>query len=123
MPNTLVYLGSRLLFRIEDFFHHWYIDGSRRVAESLFDTLRGLDRIFAVRITLAYLGTPLYGDPSLVGRILGILFRSGRIVIGGVTYGVVFGFYLAGYVLYLTLPIGLLLFASRSYHSPTPLLF
>ena len=49
-------------------------------------TLTAADQSFAVAITLRHFFEPLYKDYSIVGRVLGIVFRSARVVIGGVCY-------------------------------------
>ena len=43
-----------------------------------------LDRNFAVTLMLRLWATPLFGDPNIVGRVIGFIFRTVRIVIGSV---------------------------------------
>jgi len=45
-----------------------------------------LDRTFAVRITFRYLFQPLYKDYTVIGRFLGFIFRTSRILVGIVVY-------------------------------------
>ena len=84
MDFSIVYLAHRLLYRFLDFFHHWYVDGSRAFGRRFMTTLTTADRSLAVAITLRHFWEPLYKDYSIIGRILGIVFRSVRVVIGGV---------------------------------------
>ena len=49
-------------------------------------TLTAADQSFAVAITLRHFFEPLYKDYSVIGRIFGIVFRTFRVVIGGVLY-------------------------------------
>ena len=86
MSFAPVYLGYRFLYRIIQFFHDWYVHGSRNAAHLFISLLERLDRVFAGKITALYFSRPLYGDYTIIGRILGIIFRSFRIVIGLALY-------------------------------------
>jgi hypothetical protein len=57
-----------------------------------------IDRIFAVKIMLQTLGQPLYGDYSVIGMILGPIFRLGRVLLTLPVFVVYFG---AAFVLWL----------------------
>lgn len=104
MNFALVYLANRLFFRLSDFFHHWYIDGSRAIAHGSVSFLERVDRVIAFRITLRYFFQPLYKDFTFIGRILGVIFRSIRLAIGLVLY-MFLGVILAGaYLLWILLP-------------------
>lgn len=108
MSFSLVYLANRFLYRLSSFFYHWYIDGTRWFAHRYIVTLEGLDETFAVHITLRHYFEPLYKDYSIVGRILGIVFRSGRILIGLTIYLFVTLVWFALYLIWLGLPVVLL---------------
>lgn len=86
MRFALGYLINRFFFRLTDFLRHWYVDASRRLGHGFIAFLEHLDRTFAVKITLKHFFQPLYKDYTLVGRGLGVIFRSGRILIGAVVY-------------------------------------
>src|SRR3989338_325613 len=86
MNFSLIYLVNRFFYRLFDFFHHWYADGSRVFFHHFISFLERLDKKFAVKITLRYFFRPLCGDYTIVGRILGVIFRSGRILIGAALY-------------------------------------
>ncbi len=104
MDFTPVYLVHHFFTRFLDFFHHWYVHGSRRFAHAFISLLEQLDEYFAVKITLLHFFEPLYKDYSVIGRILGIVFRSARILFGSAVYataGVVVG---ALYLLWLLIP-------------------
>ncbi|MFA6354585.1 MAG: hypothetical protein WCX12_02805 [Candidatus Paceibacterota bacterium] len=101
-----VYLVVRFFILIGDFLHHWYIDGSRRLADFFVSSFEKLDQTLAIRITVKYFFQPLYKDFTILGRILGVIFRSGRILIGLVVYLIVAGVFLAVYLVYvLLLPV------------------
>lgn len=84
------YLLARLLVRIADFFRHWYLGGLERVSRYVFSLFETLEQTIALRLTIRYFATPLYGDWTPVGRALGPLFRLGRIILGLITYPIVF---------------------------------
>jgi hypothetical protein len=81
MSFAPLYLLNRFFFRLSDFFHHWYIDGSRRLGHGFISFLQGVDRVLALRVTLHYFWRPLYGDYTIIGRVLGVIFRAFRILI------------------------------------------
>jgi len=114
MDFAPVYLVYRFLYRISQFFHDWYVHGSRNAAHLFISLLERLDRVFAVKITLLYFFRPLYGDYTIVGRILGIIFRSFRIAIGLATYLLVAGISLALYCVWLSIPILILFYVFRN---------
>lgn len=56
------------------------------VVHQTLNILEVLDRRLALRITLRYLFKPLYQDYTILGYILGFVFRSGRILIASILY-------------------------------------
>ena len=108
MDFAPVYLIQRFFYRIYDFFHHWYVDGSRAFGRKYIQLLSDIDVTFAVKITLRHFFEPLYRDYSIIGRILGIPFRTGRILIGGGIYLVISIIFLVIYLAWLAIPLGLL---------------
>ena len=115
MISALGYLAQRFVFRATDFFHHWYVDGSRTAIHALTQTLEQADRRFAVAITVRNFLSPLYGDYSIVGRFLGLVFRSGRIVIGTLCYAFLVFVFLVGFIAWLTVPLALPFAAMQSF--------
>ncbi|MBU6500420.1 MAG: hypothetical protein KGJ89_01145 [Patescibacteria group bacterium] len=115
MNFALTYLTARFFYRLGDFFHHWYVDGTRSFAHKFISTLENLDKTFAIRITFHYLFQPLYKDYTVVGRLLGFIFRSGRILIGGVIYMFVAAIFLAMYGIWLLIPAAILIYAARNF--------
>ncbi len=111
MNFSLIYLTNRAIYRIGDFFHHWYVDGTRRFIHEFISRLEDLDKGFAFRVTLKHFFEPLYKDYSVIGRILGILFRTGRITIGGLTYAFISIIFVAAYCIWISIPIGIVVYA------------
>ncbi len=76
-------------------------------------TMTAADRSFALAITLRHFFEPLYKDYSIIGRILGIVFRSARIVIGGVFYLVLAFVFAIVYLIWLAIPAVILIYAAK----------
>lgn len=105
MNIAAVYLLHRFFYRLTDFFYHWYMDGSRFLFHAFISTLERLDRIFAVKITLRHFFEPLYQDYSVIGRIVGVVFRTLRISLGFGAYVLVGAVFSAIYGAWLALPV------------------
>lgn len=120
MSFAPLYLLSRIFFRISDFFHHWYLDGTHAILRAFTSVFENLDRTFAVRVTLRYFWKPLYGDYTIVGHIFGLFFRSARVLIGGAVYSALFVVMAAAYIVWLAVPFAILFFAYRAYLTYAP---
>lgn len=108
---ALGYLLQRFFYRIFDFFRHWYVGGSRTIAHSFISTLENIDRSLAVKITLQHFFEPLYKDYSVIGRTLGVIFRSARIAVGIVVYAVMVVCFVCIYVVWVLIPPTLIFFS------------
>lgn len=103
MSFAPVYLAYRFFYHIIRFFHHWYRDGSRAMFHYFLRTLGKLEGTFALSLTARYFFHPLYQDFSVVGRIVGIFFRSGRILIGLFVYALLAAFFVLVYLAWILL--------------------
>ena len=113
MDFSVVYLARRLLYRFLDFFHHWYVDGSRVIGRHFMATLTAADQSLAVAITLRHFFEPLYKDYSIIGRILGIVFRSVRVAIGSVCYFFLALVFVVIYLIWLAIPAVIIFYAVK----------
>lgn len=86
MSFSLVYLANRFAYRVYSFIEHWYLGGLLFFARKTINFLEYLDRSFALKVTFRYWLKPLYQDYSVIGYILGFIFRSGRLLAGGFIY-------------------------------------
>ncbi len=75
--------------------------------------MENLDRTLAFRMTIRHLFEPLYKDYTVMGRILGPIFRFGRAFVGFVVYVFVGAVSLVVYLFWLILPVGLLALAIK----------
>jgi hypothetical protein len=108
MDFALSYLVQRFVFRLKECISHWYIGGTHAFWHSAYHMFRTLDRSLAFRITLRHLFQPLYGDYSIVGRIIGPFFRFGRILIGLCIYLLLASVVIVAYLLWIALPLFIL---------------
>lgn len=108
-----VYLIQRFFYRLIDFFHHWYVDGSRVIGHRFMEALARTDRSLAIKVTFRHFSEPLYRDYTVIGRVLGVIFRTGRIAIGLVIYAAIAALFLLFYLAWLAAPIVILLYAAR----------
>ncbi len=104
MNFAITYLLQRTIYRLLDFVRHWYVDGSRNLFHWFISSLERLDRTLAIRVTLKYFFQPLYKDFTIIGRILGVFFRSARIIVALLIYVfilVLFAFIYVGWLVVL----------------------
>lgn len=81
-----IYLFKQVIFRLESFISHWYLGAGAFWWGKFLKVLSRLDKTFAVHITLKHWLEPLYQDRTIMGYILGFIFRTSRIIIGAVVY-------------------------------------
>ena len=105
MTTAPTYLIHRFFYRVIEFFRHWYIKSASFYWHFVINQLERLDYYLAWRITLKYLFQPLYKDYTLIGYILGFIFRSARLLIASIIYAVIFAVALVLYVLWLLVPV------------------
>ena len=108
---SLVYIVRRFFFRIVNFFHHWYVDGSREIGRRFMAAMTRADQTLAIAITLRHFFEPLYKDYSVVGRIMGIFFRTIRVIIGSVIYLLFAAAFAALYIIWLAIPAVIIFYA------------
>ena len=113
MDFSVVYLARRFIYRFLDFFHHWYIDGSRVIGRHFMVAITAADQSFAVAITLRHFFEPLYKDYTIIGRILGVIFRTGRVLMGGLVYFVASILFAIFYLAWLAIPPAIAFFAIK----------
>jgi hypothetical protein len=102
---ALVYIFFRILHRFAEFFRHWYVESFYLIGRYAVSALEQLDRTLAFRVNLEHFFEPLYQDHTVVGHIMGFLFRSSRLLIGGIIYALLIAFAAALYITWLLVPI------------------
>ncbi len=103
--RILPYLFSYFFYRIKEFFRHWYVGGSYVFFHQYLSMLESFDQVLAWKVTLKNIFQPLYKDFSFIGYILGFIFRSGRLIVGGFIYICIFVLGAVIYLIWLLLPV------------------
>jgi hypothetical protein len=67
----------------------WYSVGLPRLMQRIRVLINGFEAQLAIKATLTHLSEPLFQDYTLAGRIIGSLFRLGRIALGCILYLVI----------------------------------
>jgi hypothetical protein len=84
------FLLSESAYRLFLFFDRWYRCWSVSYWSRVLDLVESLDRTFAVRVHIRYWLVPLFGDYTVVGRIIAFPVRTFFIVFGSILYLAVF---------------------------------
>jgi len=108
------YLVQRAAFRVAEFFRHWYVDGTHGFIRVAAHIGTAVEQVVAVRVTLRFFFQPLFRDYTVLGRMLGPIFRAGRLVVGLLVYMLVFALLFIGYVAWIALPALLAFYAVSS---------
>jgi len=67
---------------INQFFWFWYVQSSRDFWHREIAFLKQIERDIGVIINLKLITQPIFGDYSYMGRVIGPIFRLGRVLIG-----------------------------------------
>ena len=89
MDIFLIYLFDRFVYRMANFLRHWYVDSFTSYSRFIIARLEHMDRTIALKVTWRNLFQPLYQERNIFGYVLGFLFRSIRLIGGGITYVIV----------------------------------
>ena len=114
MSFSLLYLTSRVFYRIFSFLKHWYVGAFFIISHQTLSFLEYLDRFWALRITLRNFFKPLYQDRSIIGYTLGLFFRTLRVIGGSIVYLLAIAIGAAIYILWALLPIFIIFSARQS---------
>lgn len=91
------------------FTKHWYFDSLLFLYGRLLGILRKLERKFAIKINIHFIFQPLYQERSIMGYVLGFLFRSLRITVGVLLYFLIIILFAMIYFMWFFIPIFVLL--------------
>lgn len=94
-----------MLNSISKFAYEWYFVDSKGFWGGVIKFIKIMDRDFGVVANVYNWTSPLYGDYSYIGRAIGPLFRTFRILVGLAFYAAIFLFALFLYALWLVLPL------------------
>ncbi len=108
--TSVLYLATRFLYRLTQFLNDWYVASFSALAHRATSILERYDRSLALRVTLRHMFEPLYQDRSVIGYILGFIFRTVRICIALVAYAIVILVFVTIYALWASVPLLLIYF-------------
>jgi hypothetical protein len=102
---SLIYIVQQFFLRIYDFFYHWYVEGVGFLWRRFQFISGSMEQSFAIRVTARHLFEPLYKDYSVIGHILGPIFRIGRVIIGGFFYLLIAGVFFVLIAIWVSIPL------------------
>jgi hypothetical protein len=108
MSFSLVYLLERFFYRIWSFIYNWYVGSLFMIGSRIAAVAAVVNRSWAVGVTFKNLFQPLYQDRTMLGYILGFIFRSFRLLIGALLLGAVYGIGVAVYLAWALIPIAII---------------
>lgn len=89
---------------IQGFFVFWFIKGPFWFWQRCLITLENFEGIFAVRLMLKHIAEPIFQDYSRAGRMIGVLIRLLRIVVGIIFYLAIILIFIFLAIIWLILP-------------------
>ena len=115
-----LYILSSFFLRIWLFLKHWYFDGFFFITEKTISILGFFDQLFALKSTLLNLFRPLYQDYSLVGQIIGPIFRFLLLILGIIIYLAIIIISLIIFIIWAAIPL-VIIFSAFPYKYFHPL--
>mgnify|MGYP001163382569 CR=1 FL=1 len=79
-------IGLFFLNDLKFLLNDWFVLKPKAILNLLVEIIKDLDKNFAVAINFKLILKPLYKDYSLIGRIIGPIFRFFRVLVGGIIY-------------------------------------
>ncbi|MCK5123050.1 MAG: hypothetical protein KAQ87_02790 [Candidatus Pacebacteria bacterium] len=67
---------------INQFFWFWYVQSSKDFWHREIGFLKQIERDIGVMINLKLITQPIFGDYTYAGRVIGPIFRLGRVLVG-----------------------------------------
>jgi hypothetical protein len=104
MNFSVAYLMHRALYRVYRFFYDWFIRSFLFTWKAFRAYIRSFEDVLAVRIQLRNLFQPLYQDYTVLGYVLGFIFRVMRVFMGVILYPIFLGVAVALYLIWVAIP-------------------
>lgn len=95
----------RFLKSFHDFLYFWYIKSSRDFWRSEIAFLKRVENDIGLLVNLKLITQPIYGDYSYMGKVIGPIFRLGRVLFGSAAVLFSFLAIVVCYILWLALPV------------------
>jgi len=84
IADYITNLPVNVIKGIINFFYIWYVKGSESFWNKEISFIKGVESDIGVLINLRLLFQPIFGDDSYMGRVIGPIFRMGRVFVGSV---------------------------------------
>ncbi len=110
LKKIITYLGSVIL----NFIYFWWKDSFFWLSEKQKKIILKIKKIFAVKVNLRYLFTPLYQDYTIRGYAIGIPARIIRVILGIIVYLIIISMFLFIYLFWASIPFLIILEAIKS---------
>ena len=104
-----VSLPQRIAKGIFDFFYFWYVTSSGDFWRREIVFIRQVERDIGIMINLKLITQPIFGDYTAMGKVIGPVFRLGRVLFGCAVVAFSALTIVALYIFWLLLPIVALL--------------
>lgn len=102
--DSFALLPFHLLKSIYDFLYFWYIRSSKDFLRGEMNAIKGVERDIGILINLKLIFQPIYGDYSILGKLIGPILRLGRVFFGFALVVFLSMIIVVLYVLWLLLP-------------------
>lgn len=104
IAEYFVNLPVNFLKGIVNFLYVWYVKSSRDFWRKEIDFIKGVENDIGVFINLKLLFQPIFGDYSYMGRVIGPIFRLGRVFFGFLIMLISLVTVIAIYLIWIILP-------------------
>jgi len=101
---AVLYLTEKFFGGIFEFFYHWYKESFLRYSNFVINVLEKFDKTLALKVTLKNFFQPLYQDYTVLGYILGFIFRFFRVIIAVIVYVCLLSIALFLYLIWVLIP-------------------
>ncbi len=82
IADYIANLPMKIMGGIISFFSFWYVRSSKAFWNKEILFIKGIERDIGVLINLKLVFQPIFGDYSYMGRVIGPIFRLGRVFVG-----------------------------------------
>lgn len=108
-------LPFRFVRGIYDFLYFWYIKSSKDFWRIEVEFMKGVEREIGLIVNLKLITQPIFGDYSSIGRIIGPIFRFGRVMLGFFIVFLSIVAFMIAYLVWLLLPPVAFIMAAKNF--------
>lgn len=105
IAEYFVSLPVKFIKEIINFFSFWYLTSSKNFWQKEVSFIKGIENDIGLLINLRLMFQPIFGDYSYMGRVIGPIFRTGRILFGFIFILLSLVFMVIMYLIWIILPL------------------